>query len=95
MPIPRIFNVPITAAGEAHTFTFPNRVCGYQIQARTNIDILLAWRQGQIEAGIYLTLKGGDVYVHDTSEGAAIIEPNTLIYFACATVGTVVEIEVW
>lgn len=95
MPIPRVFNEPITAANEVHTFTFPNRVSGYQIQARTNIDILLAWIQGQIEAGVYLTVKSGDVYVHDTAEGAAIIEPNTIIYFSCATVGTIIEIEVW
>lgn len=95
MPIPRIFNVPIIAANEAHIFTFPNRIYGYQIQARTNVDILLAWQQGQLEAGVYLTLKGGDVYIHDTSEGAVIIEPNTTIYLACATIGAIIEIEVW
>jgi hypothetical protein len=42
-----------------------------------------------------MTLKGGSVYAHDEGEGAAIIEPNTVLYLACATVGAVIEIEVW
>jgi len=96
MPVPRIFNETIVAANEAHTFSFPGRVYGYQFQARqNNVDILFAWQQGQIEAGIYMTLKAGDIYAHERGEGASIIEPHTILYFSCATAGTVVEFEVW
>jgi hypothetical protein len=95
MPVPRVYNLIIGAANEAHPWTFPDRVRGYQFQARTNVNITFAWRQGQIEAGNFMTLKASSVYSHDEGEGAAIIEPNTLIYFACATAGTVIEIEVW
>jgi hypothetical protein len=95
MSIPRIFNLTIGAANEAHPWTFPDRVRGYQFQARTNVDVIFAWRQGQIEAGTYMTIKSGNVYAHDEGEGAAITEPDTVVYFACGTVDTIIEIEVW
>lgn len=95
MPIPRIFNETIAIANDVHTYAFPGRIRGFQFQARTAVDLTFAWRRATLEAGTYMTLKSGSVYSHDESEGAAIIEPNTVLYFACATVGTVVEIEVW
>lgn len=95
MTIPRIEILTITVANDAHTYAFPGRVRGFQFQARTAVDLLFAWRREDLEGGIYMTLKSGSVYAHDEGEGAAIIEPNTVLYIACATVDTVVEIEVW
>jgi hypothetical protein len=98
MRTPRIMNQAITAANEEHIFTFPDFVRGYQFQARTNVDIIYSWQQGQVgpgPLGTYMTLKAGGVAAHDEGEGAAIIQPTSMLYFACAVVGTVLEVEVW
>lgn len=98
MRTPHVFNVPITAANEEHTFTFPDFVRGYQFQTRTSVAVIYAWQQGQVgpgPLGVYMTLKANDVASHDEGEGAAITQPSSTLYFACGVVGTVLEIEVW
>lgn len=94
---PHIANVTLAVANAEYLYTFPDRVRGWQFQARTSVALRFAWRQGLVGPGpfgAYMTLKADNIYAHDEGEGAAMIQPS-ILYLSCAVAGTVVEIEVW
>lgn len=94
---PHAVTVTLVVANAEYTYAFPDRVRGYQFQARQSVALRFAWQQGQIgpgPLGNYFTLKADNVYSHDEGEGAAMIQPS-ILYVASGTAGTVVEIEVW
>jgi len=83
------------SADKGYKITFPPNCRKFMLQARTDVDLRLAWERGAVadttQGRDYWTLKAGDVYYEDDLS----LEGDIILYIACATAATVVETSQW
>jgi hypothetical protein len=94
---PTLKNLTLTAANTEYSFKINGGVKNITFQARTNVDIRYALETGKVATSVadYMTLKAGATYWNEAVNTQYSNNQSLTIYFASATAGTVVEIEVW
>lgn len=93
---PNIQSVECTPANTQVTVTLPANCKGFSIQARTAADVRFSFTTGKVAGPVesgYITLKSGQSW--NSPDKLAIISSNSIIYFACGTDHTFVEVLSW
>lgn len=87
---PGVTPVTLIAANEEYPFPMAAGVRGFDIQARGDVDVRMAFVEGATKDN-YWTIKSGHTYYKDSPMQN---KPFTL-YLRSATAGTVVELLLW
>jgi len=85
-------NVVLTNANTEYSHALPDNLQQLRCRARTAADVRFAWVTGKVASSVapYSTLPAGMEL-----SGDALSFTNKTLYFATATAGTVVEIEMF
>jgi len=89
---PTVYNKTLTSADTEYSQLLPNGTRDIRFRCRTSYDVRFAFVTGKVATPTapYLTLPASCDYLSDRNDFS-----GKTIYFASATAGVVVELEVW
>lgn len=92
---PLLQNLTLKAENTEYKIPFSPETRKFLMQARTSVELRLAFEKGAVADTTlgkdYFTLKSGDAYWEDHLD----LDGTIIIYVACGTAGTIVEIIKW
>lgn len=92
---PLIQNLTLKTANKEYKVPLPPDCRKFTMQARTSVDLRIAFETGAVadttQGRDYVTIKSGSVYYEDNLD----LDGTLIIYVACGTADTVVEVIKW
>lgn len=88
---PEIIIVDLNLASEIYNITLPTNTQAYTIKTRGNYSFKIAYKDGDIEAGNYITIPSGNA----ESEDGLSREDPIVVYVQAEKDGETLEVKRW